>query len=66
MGAYLVLGAEGGFIDCVEQFIRDTSSAQAIIGSLSTVVHECGHVYDLDWEPERTSSAALTPSLSGP
>ncbi len=34
--------------DCVEPFLRDTSTANEVISSLSTVVHECGHFYDFN------------------
>ncbi len=47
VGAYLV---QGGLtvqqLDCVAVFARNTSSAESVIGSMSTVVHECGHIYD--------------------
>ncbi|MCC6620183.1 MAG: hypothetical protein IT385_02950 [Deltaproteobacteria bacterium] len=36
-----------GFGNCIDLFTHDTSSASAIFGSLSTVVHECGHIADL-------------------
>jgi len=39
----------GGFSDdCISFFLNDTSSANAVIGQLSTIVHECGHFYDLN------------------
>ncbi len=53
IGSYLVSGGLqadparfGG--NCIDLFVRDTSSGEAIIGQLSTVVHECGHFFDID------------------
>ena len=41
--------ATGNFPDtCLNYFLGDTSSAGAVIGQLSTIVHECGHFLDLD------------------
>lgn len=36
-----------GFGNCIDLFTNDTSSAAAIFRSLSTVVHECGHIADM-------------------
>lgn len=36
-----------GFGDCIDQFTDDHRTAGAMIEQLSTVVHECGHIYDL-------------------
>ena len=47
-GWTLVREGRGGFIDCLMTFLSDRSSAAAVLGDLGTVVHECGHVYDLD------------------
>lgn len=47
-GYVLVDGGRTGLGDCVETFLRDTSSANAVIGQLGTIVHECGHFYDID------------------
>ncbi|MBX3273666.1 MAG: hypothetical protein KF729_25605 [Sandaracinaceae bacterium] len=40
-------GLHPGIGDCVQVFLRDSSSPTAIYGELSTIVHECGHFYDL-------------------
>lgn len=41
--------ATGNFPDtCLNYFLGDTSSPEAVIGQLSTIVHECGHFLDLD------------------
>lgn len=47
-GWQLVDEGRGGFIDCLMTFVRDRSSASAVIGDLGTAVHECGHVTDLE------------------
>ena len=51
LGSFLVEGGMQsdafGNQDCVQQFLNNTSSGDAVIGQLSTVVHECGHFYDL-------------------
>lgn len=33
--------------DCVQVFLRDSSSPQSVYQEMSTIVHECGHFYDL-------------------
>ena len=47
-GWSLVDEGRGGFINCLMTFVRDRSSASAVMGDLGTAVHECGHVTDLD------------------
>jgi hypothetical protein len=32
---------------CIDRFLQDTSSAAAVLRQAPTVVHECGHFYDL-------------------
>lgn len=44
-GRELVMGGRAGQ-DCVGIFLRDTSSAAAVIPQIGTVVHECGHFFD--------------------
>jgi hypothetical protein len=39
------LAAQQG--NCVERFLRDKSSAQAVLRQAPTLVHECGHFFDL-------------------
>lgn len=39
------LAAQQG--NCVDRFLRDTSSAQAVLRQAPTLVHECGHFFDL-------------------
>jgi len=36
-----------GIGDCVEQFLHNRDTASQVISSLSTLVHECGHGYDI-------------------
>lgn len=57
-------GLKNAQFDCVQQFVRDTSSARAVIGALSTVVHECGHAFDLDKGGFSSSYYAITESKS--
>lgn len=49
-GQLIVRGATapGASFDCVEAFTSQRSRAQTLMTELSTVVHECGHMYDLD------------------
>ena len=47
VGAWVVQGGLGNpQFDCVQTFSGNPTTADDAIGSLSTVVHECGHVYD--------------------
>lgn len=46
-GALLVEGGRIGAQSCLDYFLRDTSSAGAVLGQLDVIVHECGHFYDL-------------------
>ncbi len=47
VGAWLVSsGLTNEQFDCVEAFSSNTGTADGAIGSLSTVVHECGHVFN--------------------
>jgi len=39
------LAAQQG--NCVDRFLRDKSSAQAVLRQAPTLVHECGHFFDL-------------------
>jgi len=51
---------EGVFGDCIGLFLRDTGSGAAVIGQLSTVVHECGHSADLGAGDFSSSAYILT------
>ncbi len=49
IGWYIVEGGleHGAMDNCVEAFLYDRGSAGAVVQQLSTVVHECGHMFDL-------------------
>ncbi len=47
MGAKLVKEAPTTQIDCVAAFTSNPFTAQEAFTDLNTIVHECGHVYDL-------------------
>jgi len=49
--------------DCVDTFIGDKSSAAGVIRQLSTLVHECGHFYDIDLG-FFDANYAITPDLT--
>ena len=34
--------------ECIGQFVSNTSSGESVIGALGTVVHECGHFFDIN------------------
>ena len=46
--------------DCVATFLGDTSSADAVIRQLATIVHECGHFYDNSLSSFSSNTYALT------
>lgn len=62
-GWTLVREGQHGFIDCVDSFLRDRASASAVIGSLGTLVHECGHVYDMELSSGSNSVFAIRADL---
>jgi len=51
IGQFLFMGGyenQGNFSDnCLNYFLNDSSSGEAIIGQMSTLVHECGHFFDI-------------------
>lgn len=51
IGAYLVeggLGADGfGDKDCVDAFLSPSNDGVGVVNQLSTIVHECGHFFDI-------------------
>lgn len=49
--------------NCVELFLSNTSSAQNVLRQASTVVHECGHFYDLGESRGNTSTYVIRPDL---
>lgn len=49
IGKHLVEGGlEYEAHDCIEKFLRTKTTGKAVIGQLSTIVHECGHSFDVD------------------
>jgi len=67
LGQHLVrqaieLGSDS-FGNCIERFTRDRSTARGLIGDLSTVVHECGHVTDLSLAGFSNSIYVITQEL---
>ena len=63
-GWSLVDEGRGGFINCLMTFVRDRSSANAVIGDLGTAVHECGHVTDLERSMGPTSVYVIRADLT--
>lgn len=56
IGSVILMGGyeDPGYFpeNCVDYFLRDSSSGQAVTQQMSTLVHECGHFYDInssDW-----------------
>lgn len=67
IGAAIVRGGRshteiGG--DCVDRFLSDRSSGDAVISALSTIVHECGHFYDLGEGGFSDSVYVIRPDLT--
>jgi hypothetical protein len=64
VGAWLV---DGGLsnpqFNCVEQFSNNTSTPEGALGDLSTVVHECGHIFDFTLG-NGGSGYGVTPTLT--
>ena len=52
-----------GGTNCIDAFLGNKSSAGAVIGQLSTIVHECGHFFDLDQGGFFDSAYMLTPTM---
>jgi hypothetical protein len=50
--------------NCVTSFLRDTSTATAVLRQASTVVHECGHFWDLGTSQGNRSNYAIAPALT--
>lgn len=64
MGAQVVREADRSNFDCVEAFKGSAQTAAQALDGLGTVVHECGHFYDLDRGGFAGSHYAITPTLS--
>ena len=66
-GAYIVneaLNSNSQLGDCVAYFAYDTSSAEKVIDTLSTVVHECGHFLDIELGGWTSDVFVLTEDLT--
>jgi hypothetical protein len=46
---------------CIDRFLEDTSSASAVLRQAATVVHECGHFFDLGESRGSTSTYVIRP-----
>ncbi|MBL8918444.1 MAG: hypothetical protein JNJ54_06255 [Myxococcaceae bacterium] len=49
--------------NCVTAFLGDTSSGPAVLRQASTVVHECGHFWDLGTSRGASSAYVIAPNL---
>jgi hypothetical protein len=49
--------------NCVTAFLRDTSTGPAVLRQASTVVHECGHFWDLGMSRGTSSTYVIAPNL---
>lgn len=47
--------------NCVDRFLSDKSSAQSVLRQATTVVHECGHIYDLGEASGSQSAYVIRP-----
>ncbi len=63
VGHHLVSGALASR-DCIATFLSDTSTAQAVLEGLPTVVHECGHMFDNAQSSFGENAYVLTESLT--
>ncbi len=64
MGAKLVSEASRAQLDCVDAFSGGAFSAEDALRDLNTIVHECGHFYDLGNGGFSDSHYAINLSLS--
>jgi len=49
--------------NCVTTFLSDRSSGNAVLRQASTLVHECGHFFDLGLSRGRASTYVIAPGL---
>ena len=49
---------------CWEKFVQDTSSAKAVLRQASTIVHECGHYFDLGAADGNSAHYQITDSVA--
>jgi hypothetical protein len=50
--------------NCIDRFLQDRSSAGAVLRQASTVVHECGHFYDLGEASGNEAAYVIRPDLT--
>ncbi len=50
--------------NCIDRFLRDTSSSNAVLRQAATIVHECGHFYDLGEASGNDAAYVIRPDLS--
>ncbi len=62
-GWTLVREGREGFIDCLMTFLSNRGTAEGVLQDLGTVVHECGHVYDLGLSSGPNSVYAIRADL---
>src|SRR5262249_50784323 len=49
---------------CFAKFIQDTSTSDSVLNQTETLVHECGHFFDLGQSAGVTSKYVFTPDVS--
>ena len=50
--------------NCIDRFLRDKSSANAVLRQATTIVHECGHFYDLGEAKGGDAAFVIRPDLT--
>ena len=63
LGQQLVTEGVASRHDCIAQYLRDKSSAKAVLNQLSLVVHECGHAADGERSTFDEDTYIIKPSL---
>ncbi|WP_169927568.1 hypothetical protein [Labilithrix luteola] len=68
LGKYILEGGLSSTLpaqqgSCFDRFIDDTSSGPAVLKQASTIVHECGHFFDLDKGSGKTGAYVLRDDL---
>ncbi|MBI2378180.1 MAG: hypothetical protein HYV07_29535 [Deltaproteobacteria bacterium] len=49
--------------DCIARFLSPSADGDEVLQQLSTIVHECGHFYDLTFSTGDRSTYVITPTL---
>jgi len=50
--------------NCIDRFLQDRSSAKAVLRQAATIVHECGHFYDLGEARGNDAAYVIRPDLT--